>query len=125
MAIVNTAWDHVGSNIFKTWIIMFFFSLFTVAVVYILARGFGYGELGGLGILGVALIMAGVMNFVSYFWSDKIVLGVSRAKPISEKDNKELYRIVENLTIAAGLPVPKIYVIDDSAPNAFATGRDP
>lgn len=125
MANVNTAWDHVSGNIFKTWVIMFFFSLFTVGVVYVLARGFGYGQVGGLGLTGFALIMAGIMNFISYFWSDKIVLGVSRAKPISQKDNKELYRIVENLCIAAGLPTPKIYVIDDSAPNAFATGRDP
>lgn len=122
---VNTAWDHVSGNIFKTWLIMFLFSLFTVGVIYVIAQGFGYGQTGGLGIVGFALIMAGIMNFVSYFWSDKIVLGISRAKPILEKDNKELYRTVENLTIAAGLPIPKIYLIDDSAPNAFATGRDP
>lgn len=125
MTTVNTAWDHVSGNVLKTWLIMFFFSLFTVGVIYVIAQGFGYGEVGGLGIVGFALIMAGVMNFVSYFWSDKIVLGVSRAKPISKKDNKELYRTVENLTIAAGLPLPKIYIIDDTAPNAFATGRDP
>lgn len=122
---VNTAWDHVGSNIFKTWLIMFFFSLFSVAVIYVIALGFGYGEVGGLGIVGFALIMAGIMNFVSYFWSDKIVLGVSGAKPIKKEDNPEIYRIVENLCIAAGLPLPKIYVIDDTATNAFATGRDP
>ncbi|OGE43992.1 zinc metalloprotease HtpX [Candidatus Daviesbacteria bacterium RIFCSPLOWO2_01_FULL_39_12] len=125
MATVNTAWDHVSGNIFKTWVIMFLFSLFTVAVVYIIARGFGYGEVGGLGIVGFALIMAGIMNFVSYFWSDKIVLGVSGAKPIKKEDNPEVYRIVENLCIAAGLPLPKIYIIDDTATNAFATGRDP
>lgn len=125
MATVNTAWDQVSGNIFKTWLIMFFFSLFTVAVVYIIARGFGYGELGGLGILGVALIIAGIMNFASYFWSDKIVLGISGAKPIEKKDNPEVYRIVENLCLASGLPLPKIYIIDDSATNAFATGRDP
>ena len=129
MATVHTAWDHRASNIFKTWLIMFFFSLFTVAVIYIIAQGFGYGDPpaggGGLGIVGIALIIAGIMNFVSYYWSDKIVLGVSRAKPISQKDHKELYRTVENLCIAAGLPLPKIYIINDSAPNAFATGRDP
>ncbi len=134
MATVNTAWDHVGSNVFKTWLIMLIFSLFTVAVIYIIARGFGYGsprfageagEIGGLGIVGFSLIMAGIMNFVSYFWSDKIVLGVSGAKPIKKVDNPEVYRIVENLCIAAGLPIPKIYIIDDTATNAFATGRDP
>lgn len=125
MAIVNTAWDHVSGNIFKTWLIMFFFSMFTVAVVYVIARGFGYGEVGGLGIVGFALIMAGIMNFVSYYWSDKIVLGISGAKPIQKKDNPEVYRIVENLCIASGLPLPKVYIIDDTATNAFATGRDP
>ncbi len=125
MATVHTAWDQVSGNILKTWLIMLFFTIFTVAVVYILARGFGYGEVGGLGIFGYALVISGVMNFISYFWSDKIVLGVSRAQPIDEKSNKQLYRLVENLCIAAGLPTPKIYLIDDSAPNAFATGRDP
>lgn len=125
MSTIRTAWDQVSGNIFKTWVIMFFFSIFMVGVVYVLARGFGYGEFGGLGIVGFALIMAGVMNFASYFWSDKIVLGISGAKPVKHDENKELYHTVENLCIAAGLPTPKIYTIDDSAPNAFATGRDP
>lgn len=125
MATVNTAWDQVSGNVFKTWLIMFFFSVFTVAVIYVIAQGFGYGEVGGLGLTGFALIMAGIMNFVSYYWSDKIVLGISGAKLVQKKDNLELYRTVENLCIAAGLPLPKIYIIDDTATNAFATGRDP
>ena len=125
MARVNTTWDHVSGNIFKTWLIMLLFSLFTVGVIYVIGQGFGYGEVGGLSIVGFALIMAGVMNFISYFWSDKIVLGISGAKQIDLKSHKELFRIVENLCIAAGLPLPKIYIINDSAPNAFATGRDP
>ncbi len=125
MVTVNTAWDHVSGNVFKTWLIMFLFSLFAVAVVYIISLGFGYGEMGGLSIVGIALIMAGVMNFVSYFWSDKIVLGISKAKQIQKKDNPELFRLVENLCIASGLPLPRIYIIEDSATNAFATGRDP
>lgn len=125
MATIKTAWDQVSGNIFKTWLIMFFFSLFTVGVIYVIAQGFGYGEIGGLGITGFALILAGIMNFASYYWSDKIVLGISGAKPIEKKDNPEIYRLVENLCIAAGLPTPKIYMLEDSAPNAFATGRDP
>lgn len=125
MATVNTAWDHVSQNVFKTWLIMFFFSLLTVAVVYMIARGMGLGEMGGLGIVGVALIVAGVMNFISYYWSDKIVLGISGAKLIEKKNNPEVYRLVENLCITAGLPTPKIYILEDTAPNAFATGRDP
>lgn len=125
MATVNTAWDHVSQNVFKTWLIFFFFTIFTVGVVYILARGLGYGEIGGLGIVGVALIIAGVMDLVSYYYSDKIVLGMSGAKPIKKEDNPQIYRLVENLCIAAGLPTPKIYVLDEQAPNAFATGRNP
>lgn len=125
MATVNTAWDHVGSNIFKTWIIMFFFSIFTVGVVYVFARALGFDQVGGVGIVGIALIVTGVMNFISYYWSDKIVLGISGAKPITKEQNPQLYRLVENLGIAAGLPTPKIYLLEDSAPNAFATGRNP
>ncbi len=104
---------------------MFFFSLFTVGVVYLISRvWFGPGA-DALSIVALALIVAGIMNFVSYWWSDKIVLGISGAKPIDEKSNKDLYRLVENLCIASGLPTPKIYMMDDSSPNAFATGRDP
>lgn len=124
MAAVNTAWDQVSSNLFKTWLIMFLFSLFTVGVVYVIARGWGFNQVGGLGITGLALIITGIMNFVSYFWSDKIVLAISGAIPVSEQSNQALYRLVENLCIAAGLPTPKIYIMNDSATNAFATGRD-
>ena len=122
---VNTAWDHVNSNIFKTWIIMFLFSTFVVGIIYIFAKGYGFDNASALSLTGFALILTGLMNFVSFYFSDKIVLSVSGAKAISETTHKELYRMVENIAIAGGLPTPKIYLIDDSAPNAFATGRDP
>jgi heat shock protein HtpX len=76
-------------------------------------------------IFPIALVISILMSFSSYWWSDKLALGVSRAKPITKKDNAYVYNMVENLAITAGLPMPKIYIIDDSAPNAFATGRDP
>lgn len=76
-------------------------------------------------ILWFGVILSLVMNITSYWYSDKIVLAMSGAKPVESKDNPELYRVVENLTITAGLPMPKLYIIDDPAPNAFATGRDP
>src|SRR3989338_8620034 len=120
MATVKTAWDQVSSNIFKTWLIMFLFSVFAFGVIYVISRAWLGPNIDALSIAGVSLVVAGVMNFVSYFWSDKIVLGISGAKPIDEKSHKELYRVVENLCIAAGLPLPKIYLI-----NASATGRDP
>jgi heat shock protein HtpX len=64
------------------------------------------------------------MSFGSYWWSDKIVLSMYKAQPVEKKDNPQLYNIVENLCITAGLPVPKIYIIPELQPNAFATGRD-
>lgn len=76
-------------------------------------------------ILYLAVFLSVIMSFGSYWWSDKLVLAMSGAKPISHNDNRELYHIVENLCITAGLPMPRIYIINDTAPNAFATGRDP
>lgn len=76
-------------------------------------------------ILWAAVVLAILMSFFSYWYSDKIVLSMSRAKEIKKQDNPELYRIVENLSITAGLPVPKVYIIEESQPNAFATGRNP
>ncbi len=84
-----------------------------------------YFEGAGFSFVGFALIFAGISSFVSYYHSDKIVLAISRAKEVKESDNQYLYRLVENLCIGAGLPKPKIYMIEDSAMNAFATGRDP
>lgn len=120
-----TAYTQVSSNRLKTWLIMFLFSLFVVGVVYVIGRAWGFGGPDSLAFVGMALIITGLMNFFSYFYSDKIVMKISRAKQIQKKDNPTLFRTVENLCIAAGLPMPKVYIIDDSAPNAFATGRNP
>lgn len=76
-------------------------------------------------LLPIAVVFSTMLSLTSYFFSDKIVLSMSHAKEIKNTDDPELYRTVENLAIAAGLPTPKIYSIDDTAPNAFATGRDP
>jgi len=76
-------------------------------------------------ILWFAVIFAVLMNVYGYWNSDKLVLRMAGARPIEKKDNPELYRLVENLSITAGLPIPKIYIINDPQPNAFATGRDP
>lgn len=119
-----TAQNQITGNIFKTWVIMFFFSLFVVSIVYIFARGFGFNNASALSLTGLALILSGIMNFFSYYFSDRMVLAISGAKEVKEADNPELYRTVENLCIADGLPTPRIYIINDSAPNAFATGRD-
>lgn len=79
----------------------------------------------GLSFAGIMLIVSGLVSFFSYFYSDKMVLSMSGAKPATKEEYRDLYTIVENLSIASGLPMPKVYIINDPAPNAFATGRDP
>lgn len=81
--------------------------------------------LGGQTGLVIALLFAGVMNFVSYWWSDKIVLRMYGAQEINEREAPELFRLVQALTARAGLPMPKVYIIPEETPNAFATGRNP
>lgn len=83
------------------------------------------GMLGGQKGATLALLVAGVMNFITYWFSDKIVLAMYRAKKVSETDSPRLYRIVRRLTTCHQMPLPAIYVIPDEAPNAFATGRNP
>ncbi len=79
---------------------------------------------GNPGILYIAVAFSILMNILSYWFSHKIVLALHHAKPVDLKEHPELYRVLENLTIAAGLPMPKFYLVDDPAPNAFATGRN-
>ncbi len=113
-------YTHSDSNKRKTWFLLSFFFVFIIIVGYV----FSYAMDTPV-ILYVAVFLSIFASFGSYWWSDKLVLSMSDAKEVKFKDNKELYRLVENLCITAGLPVPKIYIIHDSAPNAFATGRDP
>lgn len=103
----------------------FFLILFFLCLIF--AISWAFGEVTGWGTQG--LIIAGViavaMTFGSYYASDKIVLAISRARPVKKEDYPYLYNVVEGLAIAAGLPKPRCYVIDDTAPNAFASGRNP
>src|SRR3989344_6975759 len=119
------AYTQISANRFKTWVIILAFAAFITLVVYIFTQALGFEGPSALGLSGIALIIAGIMNFFSYYYSDKMVMAISGAKQIQKKDNPTLFRTVENLCIASGLPMPKIYTIDDTAPNAFATGRDP
>lgn len=117
MATLYTQADH---NTRLTWLYITLFSIFVIMVGYVFA-----GAMNNSVILYIAVIFSIVMSFASYWWSDKIVLAMSSAKPLDHASNPEIYHLVENLCITAGLPVPKIYIINDSSPNAFATGRDP
>ena len=96
-------------------------------VVVVAVIGFAFGVVFGNGLVAtiVALVIAGLVAFISYWKADKIALAVSRAKPADPEQYKRLHNIVEGLCIASGLPKPGVYVVDDPAPNAFATGRDP
>lgn len=116
-----TIYTQITANKVRTWIIIVLFIAFITTLITIIGKIEGFG----LGFAGIALIISGITSFASYFYSDKMILGMSGAQQIQKKDNPELFRIVENLCIADGLPMPNIYIIDDSAPNAFATGRDP
>ena len=115
-----TLYTHAESNTRKTWLYLSFFLFFIIGIGWVISY-----FLGSRIILWIAVIYSISISFFSYWYSDKIVLAMSKARPIEKKDNPELYRLVENLCITAGLPLPKIYIIRESQPNAFATGRDP
>jgi len=115
-----TLYTQAENNARKTWVYLTGFLLLIISIGWVIS----YFTQSSL-ILYIAVTLSILMSFSSYFWSDKIVLSLSKARPIDKKDNPELYRIVENLSITAGLPLPKIYLINEPQPNAFATGRDP
>jgi len=114
---------EIENNKSKTILIIFGFFAFMVFVSYIVSLAMGRGSF--VGILGMALIFSGVSSFISYYYSDKLILTMSGAKEVIRKENPEIYNLVENLCIGTGLPTPRIYIIEDTALNAFATGRDP
>ena len=102
-------------------------ALIAVFVLLVGLVGYAFGQVTDWGYMGLvmALVFAFVMAWGSYWYSDRIVLSISRARPVDRDSEPYLVNTVEGLAIAAGLPVPKAYVIDDPAPNAFATGRNP
>lgn len=114
-------YKSISANIWKTYFIIALFVIFAGTVAYVIGQATGYGPGAGFFIFIVAIIY----SFISYFYSDKIVLATSGAKQIQKSDNPELFRIVENLSLGDGVPMPKVYIINDPSPNAFATGRDP
>jgi len=116
-----TLYTQAERNIRKTWLLITLFLIFIIFIGWLFSYLFNsYWP------LIIAVIIALIQSISSYWYSDKIILSLSRAHgPIEKQDNPDLYRIVENLAITAGLPTPKIYIIDDPAINAFTTGRDP
>lgn len=114
-----TLYTQKDKNTRLTWAYLTGFLVFVIGIGWVFSQAMGNSY-----ILYGAVIFAVVMNLISYWQSDKIVLAISGAKPVTREGALEIYNLVENLCITAGLPVPKIYIIPDSAPNAFATGRD-
>ena len=114
-------YEQIASNKRRSFLLVFFF----LALIFLLAWLFE--QMVGMGTEGLifALILAVGMTVGSYYYSDKIVLAMSKARPVTKEEFPYLYNVVEGLTIAAGLSPPRCYVIDDTAPNAFATGRNP
>lgn len=108
-----------SNNLTKTWALMAGFFLVVIGIGWVISAYYG-----NPGILYGAVIFSLLMNVGSFWFSDKVVLGMTHAKPATRAEHFDLYTVTENLSITAGLPMPKLYIIDDPAPNAFATGRD-
>jgi len=114
-------YEQMDRNKRRSSLIMVLFVVFVTLIAWVFAQVLGYGP----GMVGVALVVAGLMSFASYWWSDKIILTISGARPADKKRDFHFFTVCENLAMAAQISKPKLYVIEDSAPNAFATGRDP
>ena len=114
-----TLYTQQSKNVTKTWFLMAIFFVVVIALGYFISYYFN-----SPGILYFAVIFSIVMNIMSYWYSDKIVLSMSKAVEAKHEEYTDLYHIVENLSITAGLPMPKVYIIEDASPNAFATGRN-
>ena len=112
-------YDQQSSNVHKTWALVGVFLVVVIAIGYAVSWYYNSSA-----ILYGAVAFALFMNVGSYWFSDKIVLSMNKARPATREEFFDFYTVAENLAITAGLPTPKLYVIDDPAPNAFATGRD-
>lgn len=112
-------YSQQSQNVWKTWTLMSVFFVLVIMLGFVFSRVYG-----DVNFLYVAVFLSVVMNIASYWYSDKIVLRMSGAREATREEHRELWNITENLAITAGLPMPRLYVIDDAAPNAFATGRN-
>ena len=113
-------YEQVDYNKRRSALVVAGFTIFVALSTYFLGRALGYGP----SFIGLALIFSGITSFFAYWYSDKIVLAVSRARPANKQQDYKFFTAAENIALAAGIPRPRLYVIEDSAPNAFATGRD-
>ncbi len=117
---MGTLYTQSEQNIYKTYLYLLFFFSLIIAIGWVLSY-----VMESTWILWLAVFLSIFMSFGSYWFSDKIVLSISKARPAEKKEHAELFRITENLAISNGLPMPRLFIIDDPQPNAFATGRNP
>lgn len=116
-------WEQIRSNRLRSAVLVVFMGLLLLAIGYVIGLYFLGSALGGL---VIAAIVWAIMGLIAFFQGDSILLGVSGARKISKQDDPQLYDVVEEMSIASGLPkVPDVYIINDPAMNAFSTGRDP
>ncbi|HEV2685292.1 MAG TPA: M48 family metallopeptidase [Actinomycetota bacterium] len=113
--------EESTSNVRRSWFVLAGFIVVVLAVAYGLGAAFGAGVAG----LIAGAVVAIVLSLVGYLGGDAIVLRLSRAREVSAQEEPRLHNVVEGLAITAGIPKPRVFVVDDAAPNAFATGRDP
>ncbi|KKT41477.1 MAG: HtpX-2 peptidase, heat shock protein HtpX [Microgenomates group bacterium GW2011_GWC1_44_37] len=118
---MKNIYEQVDENKFRSVVVITSFIVFITAATYLITYSLGYD----LSAVGIALVLSGIFSFIGYYNSDKIILGISGASPANKGDHFEFYTVTENLARVARIPMPKLYVIDDTAMNAFATGRDP
>ncbi len=113
--------SQISANKTKTVVLMAGFTVFVVLIGYIFGQALGYGN----SLMWTAVLFSVFSSFISYYWGDRMVLAMSGARPADRKRDFDLFTVAENLSIASGIPKPKLYIIEDTAMNAFATGRDP
>lgn len=114
-------YEQIAANVWRSRILLFLFIALIVALGYVFGRVYDWGYAG----MVLAAVLATAAAWSSYYYSDRLVLAISGARPVSHEEYPFLHNTVEGLALAAGLPTPRLFVIADSAPNAFATGRDP
>jgi heat shock protein HtpX len=118
-------YSSIAANKRTTWFLALIFIAIITALAYVIGLYYGGSSDHGYYITAFAILGSGIYALVQYFLASKLALAVNGAQEISRNDYPEYYRVVENLSITTGTPMPKVYVMQDQAPNAFATGRDP
>ncbi|MCX6792332.1 MAG: M48 family metallopeptidase [Candidatus Gottesmanbacteria bacterium] len=113
--------SEIRSNVTKTYVFMTLFVVFVIFAGYVMGNALGYGNSW----MFIAVAFSVISSLVSYYWGADMVLAMSHARPADRQRDFDFFTVAENLAIAGGIPKPKLYVIDDTAMNAFATGRDP